>query len=779
MSAQLVLAAAAFALLAQILYSLVRWIRSPLRSVPGPSLARFTDFWYFRRLKQGGFEKVNQRLHERYGPIVRYGPNRYSINDAEALKTIYGHGTEFQKSEWYISFQPNEDLWNLFSERSAKRHARNRRFYTNAYSMTSLISYEPYVDECGALFAQRLSEFSKAGATIDIGHWSQCYAFDTIALMTYGKRLGFLDRGEDVAQVIDNLSQSLVYMSLAGIFPFVHMYITPILNKVVPGLSMGAKLLYILSFTAKTIEEEKASPKPIIDVESAENSVAVGEAFLTKFLAKHSSNTDEFTQWHLLNGCMSNMVAGSDTTGISISAILYNLLKNPDTMAKLREELADFTSRGELSQSPTFKESQKMPYLQAVIKEALRVHPAVGLPLERIVPAGGVTIAGCFFPAGSVVGINGWVQHRNKAFFGEDADSFNPNRWLIEDEKRLSVMNRNWMPFGLGSRTCIGKNVSILEISKLIPRIIRDFDFKLEGDAAAPAGTWKTHNACPDYDVDANFDLPTPPADLPYSKANNIICTVVMTLIGLSAVTLGARDAQKQRTLLPLILPLSGAMIAFPETFIDVLGCIYYPWPAENASFHLIGREMPPWIPIWFGYGSLMQINLQLLVNNASTKTLWRFLGLMMVSDLVVEEILLPMGVYHYYGNQPLVILNMFPWWWMAPNSIGVFLATALAYRYRPLLVGWKVVGVMFLTPMSVGAIYGFICFPVWVAINGDCGWLVTQLLGLLTMAFGFVAFCIILEMVLGRRPFDMGGKEERPIPSADSGQVEAFQDEC
>ncbi|KAJ3958239.1 hypothetical protein N0V92_005166 [Colletotrichum tropicale] len=51
------------------------------------------------------------------------------------------------------------------------------------------------------------------------------------------------------------------------------------------------------------------------------------------------------------------------------------------------------------------------------------------------------------------------------------------------------------MPFGLGSRTCIGKNVSILEISKLIPRIIRDFDFKLEGDAAAPGETWKTHKA--------------------------------------------------------------------------------------------------------------------------------------------------------------------------------------------------------------------------------------------------------------------------------------------
>ncbi|KAK1481767.1 hypothetical protein CTAM01_13825 [Colletotrichum tamarilloi] len=282
-----------------------------------------------------------------------------------------------------------------------------------------------------------------------------------------------------------------------------------------------------------------------------------------------------------------------------------------------------------------------------------------------------------------------------------------------------------------------------------------------------------------DFTVDPTFDLPRPPTDLPYKKTSNIICMVSMTAIGLSAVLLGARDALRSRTLLPLVLPLSGAMIAFPETFIDVLGCIYYPWTDQNASLHILGREMPPWIPIWFGYASLMQMNLQLLTNKTSTRTLWYFLGLMMVSDLIVEEILLPMGVYHYYGNQPLVVINRFPWWWMASNSIGVFLATALAYRYRSYLVGWKVLTVLFLTPMSVGGIYGFICFPAWVTVNGDYGWLVTQLLGLLTMALGFVTFAIILEMVLGKSPFNLDSKDDssRLPRTSDESSDDAFQD--
>ncbi|KXH64940.1 hypothetical protein CNYM01_04209 [Colletotrichum nymphaeae SA-01] len=283
-----------------------------------------------------------------------------------------------------------------------------------------------------------------------------------------------------------------------------------------------------------------------------------------------------------------------------------------------------------------------------------------------------------------------------------------------------------------------------------------------------------------DFTIDQTFNLPRPPTDLPYNKTSNIICMVSMTATGLSAVLLGARDALRSRTLLPVVLPLSGAMIAFPETFIDVLGCIYYPWTDQNASLHIVGREMPPWIPIRFGYASLMQMNLQLLTNKTSARTLWYFLGLMMVSDLIVEEILLPMGVYHYYGNQPLVVINRFPWWWMAPNSIGVFLATALAYRYRSYLVGWKVLTVLFLTPMSVGGIYGFICFPVWVAINGDYGWLVTQLLGLLTMILGFVTFAIILEMVLGKNPFNLDSKDGsgRLPRTSDESSDDAFQDD-
>ncbi|GKT45157.1 cytochrome P450 monooxygenase gsfF [Colletotrichum spaethianum] len=165
MNTQLLLAITAFAVLAQLAITFLRWLRSPLRSVLGPLLGRFTNPWYLHRVKQGSLEYVNSQLHEEHSRIkmtrklkvsMSSGTVRidnYSINDTESSKIIYGHGTQFPKSDWYAAWQPGEKMWNIFADRDIKNHAYNRRFYSKAYSMTSLIHYEPFVDECGALFS--------------------------------------------------------------------------------------------------------------------------------------------------------------------------------------------------------------------------------------------------------------------------------------------------------------------------------------------------------------------------------------------------------------------------------------------------------------------------------------------------------------------------------------------------------------------------------------------------------------------------------------------------
>ena len=91
---------------------------------------------------------------------------------------------------------------------------------------------------------------------------------------------------------------------------------------------------------------------------------------------------------------------------------------------------------GKLSKEATWKECQELPYLDAYVKEAERIHPGVGLPLERIVPSEGVTICGQYFNGGTVGGINAWVIHQDKSVFGQDAASWRPERWLCGRAER-------------------------------------------------------------------------------------------------------------------------------------------------------------------------------------------------------------------------------------------------------------------------------------------------------------------------------------------------------
>jgi cytochrome P450 len=89
-------------------------------------------------------------------------------------------GFEIQ-STWYLPWgHANPSFKNLFNDLDPKSHSNLRRKVASAYSMSSLVSYEPYVDECTTILLQRLSELASSGVVFDMGKWFQCYAFEMI-----------------------------------------------------------------------------------------------------------------------------------------------------------------------------------------------------------------------------------------------------------------------------------------------------------------------------------------------------------------------------------------------------------------------------------------------------------------------------------------------------------------------------------------------------------------------------------------------------------------------
>lgn len=410
------------------------------------------------------------------GPVVRLAPNRYSINDGEAAKVILGHHSAMEKSKYYYAFGSIYEH-NLFSEPRVDLHAKIKRPMAQLYSQTNLLSYEPFVDTCNSILLKRIDEYVNNGNTLDVRELMQFYAFDVIGEITCGSRFGLMEANGDKDGIITTIDESLVYGATIGLVPYLHWWII----KITETFGVRSNFDIITNFVNLHINNRASgvakSPEDRSD-------------FLDKMIPMEVSGKSSRLYTRL--AASQNIAAGSDTTAVSLSSVIAHLTKYPDTLAALRRELDEATAAGKLSTPAKFQEAQKLPYLQAVIMEALRVHPAVGAPLTRVVGPQGLQIAGQFFPPGTEVGVNAWVIHNNKDIYGPDADVFRPERWLTTDKEERAVLDRNFLAFGNGARTCIGKNISLLEMSKVIPQIVRKYDFQIVPNEKGEMYSWTT-----------------------------------------------------------------------------------------------------------------------------------------------------------------------------------------------------------------------------------------------------------------------------------------------
>ena len=372
----------------------------------------------------------------------------------------------------------------------------------SAYSLSMIKEFEPLLDSTTAVFLSRLDElFASTGKVCDLGKWLQYYAFDVIGEMTFSKRLGFLEKGQDVEGIVASVARNFDRCSVLGQMPWLDMwtYKNPIYLKFFAKQATNP----VIAFGQRRLDER------IHDTDEDETGIDIKDPalrekvlhgvlpsrpdFLSRFLTLHEEQPDVVTHRQLLAYLFMNINAGSDTIGSSVRAVFYYLLKNPDSLAELMGELQQAHKDGKLTVPlPTWPECQALPYLNAVIKEALRLNPALALPMERVVPDGpGLTIDYHTFPPGTIVGINPWVLQRDPRIFGEDAEQWEPKRWLDKDAERLKHMDHHLLSFGAGKRTCLGRNIAMLELTKLVPALLMRYEMRL----SEPGREWKIVNS--------------------------------------------------------------------------------------------------------------------------------------------------------------------------------------------------------------------------------------------------------------------------------------------
>lgn len=170
------------------------------------------------------------------------------------------------------------------------------------------------------------------------------------------------------------------------------------------------------------------------------------------------------------------ILAGSDTTASGIRGILLYILTNPRVYKKLQAEIDKTVKEGWSSSGSEIVPDtvvKSRAYLQAVIKEGTRMFPPVVNIFSRDVPSGGDTVVidgkSYHLPGGTSLGYSAWGMHHDKALYGDDAESYRPERWLIDDEPLLKEMNRvNELIFGYGRWKCLGMHIGLSEIGKTV-----------------------------------------------------------------------------------------------------------------------------------------------------------------------------------------------------------------------------------------------------------------------------------------------------------------------
>lgn len=259
-----------------------------------------------------------------------------------------------------------------------------------------------------------------------------------VGAVTFSGPFGFLDQGHDFDGTLRDSARAQDYFSLVGPMPYLDYWLgkNPIVQIGSPGF--GPMTGRIVKYVT---DRYQGNDRDYHDPEKPD--------FLDHFIEVKKADPEHVDDAQIVSWLMINVMAGADTTALALKTAFYYCLRDERIWQRLRGELLAAGAR-EATLVP-YEVALSAPYLEAVVREALRILPGISMPLERYVPPCGYRLSdGSFLPGGSTIGVNPYLIARNKQIYGEDVEEFRPERWLRDEvagetqeqfESRLAGMN--------------------------------------------------------------------------------------------------------------------------------------------------------------------------------------------------------------------------------------------------------------------------------------------------------------------------------------------------
>jgi cytochrome P450 len=436
---------------------------SPLAKIPNAHpIAPYTPFWILRKRFQRRENRTLYDAHQKYGPVVRLAPNEISVNSVDGLRIVYGGN--FDKHDWYPNIFSNYFIDNTFCMTKSEPHRERKRMFANVYSKSYLQNSKEMCDISKSMLFDRLlpifQSSAEKGSTVEVLELSAAIGMDFTCAYLFGLNAGsdFLRNVDFRKHWLDTFEDTKKYFTWIAegfVIPLV------LLNKI------GIKILPNSVF--QTLDE--MGKWNLEMCKKAQESQTSGKAIgltrpivyeqIVQGIEKTDSKLPHPKDMIIASEMLDHILAGHETTAITLTYLMYELSRQPLLQSKLRAEVRTLSPRlnypADIPEDlPSPRSIDALPLLDAVIQETLRRYPPAAGSEPRVTPLGSTTI-GCYsgIPGGVRISANQYTLHRNAKAF-PDFETWKPERWLEANQEQKDEMKKWFWAFGSGARMCLG-----------------------------------------------------------------------------------------------------------------------------------------------------------------------------------------------------------------------------------------------------------------------------------------------------------------------------------
>ncbi|KAL4933790.1 cytochrome P450 [Aspergillus undulatus] len=450
-----------------------RLFLSPLAKFPGPKIAAMTSYYelYYDVIHKGKYIFQIEKMHDKYGPIVRINPFELSIRDSEYYDELYVMGN-IRKTDRYEAFVEGvvDFEGSHLATISHDLHRKRRKPLDPYFSRQGITRLEPMVAELTEkLVVNRLESYKGTGKVVRLDHAFTAFSGDVINRICVNRPSEVYVEDEDFAPWwFDMFHLGAVSLPLFMGMPWLIRLIRFMPASLASYLntSMGSFSKFKLMCDEQLNEAKRE--KALKSKSQNSNQPTPGRLTLFRHLVDSDLPPAELSDTRLSREAQVLIGSGTMTTAGTMGFLCYYIMINPKIRARLSEELGSVMAEYP-AKKPSLAELERLPYLQAVIKEGLRLSYGTMHRRARVSPSQPLLFKEWVIPPGTPVGMSAYFQHRDEKTFPRPME-FLPERWLGEI---TPAMYRNYIPFSKGSRHCLGMNLAYCELNFILAAMFR------------------------------------------------------------------------------------------------------------------------------------------------------------------------------------------------------------------------------------------------------------------------------------------------------------------